>query len=328
MSRVLLNNIPFSNVHFVENTVNTVVCNSIKEEFFGISTLNLNGQEILCEQVDSNIVKINVVIDNREYKEVPFKLVVEKNSKPTIGINISSLGDSILIEKKIKEEVKSNTDIVNEKIEVPYIDEEKELIKEQLEEKNSTINSLKTEIKRLSGKRKIEEQQQKQYIQESIENTIEKGVETYKQKLLEDFFSANDEQEKLKESLITNTINDLEEVFNEKYIESVADIRSTTTNEVKKYTQTFLSDLEKTLEEQHTKDISELQSIVENTIKSDLFLVTDKLKSTFDSRADKNKVELFNKLEQYKQNVKEDILNLFENNEGLLRLKIEKDFHN
>jgi hypothetical protein len=326
MTRVFLNNIPFSNVHFVENTVNTIVCNSIKEEFFGISTISLNGQDILCEQEDSNIVKINVVIENKEYKDVPFKLVIKKDAKPAVAINKNTLNNPVIVEKKIKQEIIKEAATQNEEIEIPLINVEVELIKEQLEEKDITIDSLKNEIKKLSEKRKINENQQKQVIQESIKNTIEQGVEKYKQKLLEDFFNANNEQEKIKELLIENTIRDLENIFNEKYIESVASIRDTTTDEVKNYTQTFLSNLEKTLEEQHTKDLSELQTIVETTIKSDLFLVTDELKNTIESKNDSNKVELFNRLEQYKQNVKEDILNLFENNENLLRLKIEKDF--
>ena len=81
MVNVLANNVKISNVKIVESSSNTIICRSVKEEFFGINTLDIGNDGILCEQSEDDIVKINIKIDGKEYKDVYFKLIVDSNSQ-------------------------------------------------------------------------------------------------------------------------------------------------------------------------------------------------------------------------------------------------------
>jgi len=323
MGKVLLNNTSIADMYSVEDLENTIFCNGIKEEFFGISTILLGkNKQILCEHVDNNIIKCNVIYDDREYKEIPFKVIVDKGVKPFITFNTASLLDPLYEEQRLKT---TNTNLIKENNTLPNIQENFNTLKKQISNKEAIIKDLDNKIKVITLKKDQEKIIKEQAVKDTIKNTIESGVEEYKQKLFEDFFNINNEQAKIKDLHLQETIQQLVETFNEKYLESVAHIRNTSVEEVKKYADNFLENLTTNYKKTYDQDLSELQSLVEETIKSDLFLVTDRLQEIVKQKTKDSKAELYEKLENYKLTLKQEIAELFENNEALTRLKIEKD---
>lgn len=103
MVNVLANNVKISNVKIVESSSNTIICRGVKEEFFGINTLDIGNDGILCEQSEDDIVKINIKIDGKEYKDVYFKLIVDANSAPALIINKNQLA-SVPFEPIVRKE--------------------------------------------------------------------------------------------------------------------------------------------------------------------------------------------------------------------------------
>lgn len=93
-NNVFVNNTQVPNVVFTEVTDNLIVCNELKEEFFGISSLRLKDVNLLCEHFEGNEVKCSVKVGNKEYVDVPFTFVVDKFAEPKVAININSLPDA------------------------------------------------------------------------------------------------------------------------------------------------------------------------------------------------------------------------------------------
>ena len=196
MPNILVNNIKISNIQIVENALNTIVCKDIKEEFFGVSTIDIGNDKILCEYSQNNIVKLNLKIDGKEYKNIPFKLILDSSSKCGLFLNKSSLDQPSLFEKKLLEE---NVDFSPNFI----------------PETNNNPSNDKAKREKIAIKKK--------HIENTIRKTIEEGVEEYRQKLFEDFVELNNKQSQFKNKLINDPVESLKESFNENYIKSVTD---------------------------------------------------------------------------------------------------------
>ena len=141
--KIYINNIPFKNFNFVENNENLIVAESLKEEFFGVSLLKVFGEEILCEQVAQDIVSCNLKIDDNEYKNIKFKVIIESNKKSKIAINVHSLNnpEPIIASKK-------ELDLISEDFVSYYSESKLDLSKdvEKIKEKNLLIEELENEI--------------------------------------------------------------------------------------------------------------------------------------------------------------------------------------
>lgn len=90
-SNVFINNTQVPNVVFTEVSDNLIVCNELKEEFFGISSLKLKNTNLLCEHFNTNEVKCNVKVGGKEFPDVTFNFIVDKYAEPKIAINLNTL---------------------------------------------------------------------------------------------------------------------------------------------------------------------------------------------------------------------------------------------
>ena len=319
---IYLNNIPVSRAFYVESSENLIIVNTIKEEFLGVSTIKIDGKDILCEHLDNDIIKCSVRIGDKVYGDIPFNLVVDKKADIRVAINIRTLSNPTLFVEKKKEIIIP----IEEKTQQPVDNILLKEITNKLEQREETITKLEEEINSLQRRN-----QQKQHIEEKsldlfIKNNLEKGVESYKQKLFQDLFSISEEQSKIKDTILENTISDLEESFTEKYVESVAELRNITKEEVKEQTNAFLSNLERRVNEQQDSSLTELKDLIESTIKSDLFVVTAELQNKLKVKVDENVTSLYEKLDNYKTRLKEELAKILENRDELVKYSLETDF--
>ena len=88
--QIHINNVPVSNAFLVEVTDSVIVCSGLTEEFFGISTIVVEGKDIICEHVDDEVT-CTVRIDDQAYNNIPFRLIVDANANPKVCININNL---------------------------------------------------------------------------------------------------------------------------------------------------------------------------------------------------------------------------------------------
>ena len=315
---IFINNIPVHNAHIVELTDNTIVCNSIREEFFGISTILLENNEIICEHQD-NVVKCCVRVDDKIYDNIPFNLIIDKDAKSKVAINKNTLENpSYFAETKEQDE-----EIIEETFVEPAIDEDNYNILEAVKEKEDKLKKLNKELSLLKNQKAIQEQK----VEEFIQIKIDRGVESYKQKLYNDFFTISEQQSELKQTVIKETVGKLKETFDEKYIELVSELRQVSAEEIESSVKTFVQDLEQTLTLNQKLNISELKSLIESTIKEDLLVVTDEVKNKLKIQVSENVESINNKLESYKQSIKSDLTELFEKDNLLLKESIKEDFY-
>jgi hypothetical protein len=269
MVNVLANNVKISNVKIVESSSNTIICRGIKEEFFGINTLDIGNDGILCEHSEDDIVKINIKIDGKEYKDVYFKLIVDANSTPALIINKNQLA-SVPFKPIVKKEPDPifateslpKKSLINEDLKTLDLEFQK-----KIKEKEKIIKNLNEEIEKISHINNSKIELEKEQIEENIKNTIEEGVGKYKQKLLEDFFETNNQQTRLQENLIKNTIGSLENSFENLQSSLQEDIKNqkqTLSEYVESHKQKLLKDFFE-INNQQTKLKSDL---IEDTIKS------------------------------------------------------------
>jgi len=269
MVNVLANNVKISNVKIVESSSNTIICRGIKEEFFGINTLDIGNDGILCEHSEDDIVKINIKIDGKEYKDVYFKLIVDANSTPALIINKNQLA-SVPFKPIVKKEPDPifateslpKKSLINEDLKTLDLEFQK-----KIKEKEKIIKNLNEEIEKISHINNSKIELEKEQIEENIKNTIEEGVEKYKQKLLEDFFETNNQQTRLQENFIKNKIGSLEDSFENLQSSLQEDIKNqkqTLSEYVESHKQKLLKDFFE-INNQQTKLKSDL---IEDTIKS------------------------------------------------------------
>ena len=315
---IFINNIPVYNAHIVELTENTIVCNSIREDFFGISTILLENKEIICEHQDS-IVKCSVRVDDKIYENIPFNLIIDKDAKSKVAINKNTLiNPSFFTEAK-----KHVEEVIEETFIEPDVKEDNSKILELVRKRENKLNSLNKELSQLKNQKAIQEQR----VEEFIQRKIEKGIEGYKQKLYNDFFIITEEQSELKQAVIKETVDKLKETFDEKYIELVSEIKQVSAEEIESSVKSFVQDLEQTLTLNQKLNISELKSLIESTIKEDLLVVTDEVKNKLKIQVNENVENINNKLESYKQLIKNDLTELFEKDNSLLKESIKEDFY-
>lgn len=367
MSELLINNIKVDRYYTTATSVNTIFYNSIKEEFFGISTINVGGTDILCEHSAENIVKCSIVYGGKRYENIPFYII--KSDKSKIVFNERSLANPAKAEKEIIEICNSST--TEEDSYTPT----DTLIEEAIRSKDHLIEKLERDLNdaRAINNKKIK--LKKQEFNLSLKEAVEKGVSEYRQKILEDFLylsaeqktknqealfeaieeikqeaeensnivlenvksttqqlleniiTANEEQARIKDEYIKNTITDIETILGEKYIESVDELKSKSQEELKQFTTQFLDNLRTKLEEQKQKELKQLQETVNDTIKNDLFIVSDRLLSEVKSETDKNLLDVYDKLESYKISVKEEIAALFEEKERIINSNLSSSFN-
>lgn len=297
--KIYLNNTLVDKAFLLESSDNIIVVKSIKEEFLGVSVINLGGEDIICEQVDNNVIKCAVRVNNSLYKDIPFNLVVDKKAKPKVAINIHTLTnpglfveknndllDSLIVEEEAPKKVAVDDILLKE-------------TKNQLIEKTATIKKLENEIDNLKDlnlkKQKIEEST----LKELVNTNIEKGVDEYKQKLLKDLFTIIDEQEKLKNSFLQETIESLEQ----KHADSLTEIIDTTNSKID-YDVTLLYEKLESYKQNLKKDI---KSLIEH--RDDYIKFT--LQKNFDEKLLKTKESLINEyikdIEKSNAEVRQDI---------------------
>jgi hypothetical protein len=316
---IFINNVPVS-AHISETSENLIICNSIKEEFLGISSLIVDKKSILCEHLSNSVVICNVRLGDKVYENIPFNFIIDKKGPSRVVVNASTLMAPKLFVENKKEELAAIE-------KVQPVQKDDTLLNEallKLDKKNKVIADLEKE---LQASRKNENQQKivtEKTIEGQLQNKIDRGIEEYKQKLFESFFVLSEEQAQLKNAMIENTLAELKTGFDRKYIKEVSEIRDTSVKEVREYTKEFLQKLSRKLNTQHNSDILEIQETVNNTLKSDLFLVTEELQNRFKGLVNTNKQELYEKLEAHKNSIKKEILNLFENYETLNRIETDK----
>lgn len=90
---IYVNSHKTSNVRFVDNIENTILCNKVREDFLGLSTLFLGSEEIICEHTDSSTVYCDITIDDKKFLSVPFKLIIEDKEQPVIILNKNTLNN-------------------------------------------------------------------------------------------------------------------------------------------------------------------------------------------------------------------------------------------
>jgi len=295
---IYLNNVPVPKAFLVETSENLIVVKSIKEEFLGVSTINIGGDDIICEHVENNIVKCSVRIGDDVYEDIPFNLVVDRKAKPQVAINIHTLKDpSLFVEK---EEDIPDLEVIEESI--PKREIEEKLLqetKQQLQEKAITINKLEREIENLHELSKQRQKIEEETLNEFVQTNIEKGIEDYKQKLLKDFFTIIDEQEKIKLSFLGEAINDLDK----KHIESINEIKETTSTKLDNDVTLLYEKLE-TYKQTLKRDIREILEHRDSYIKLTL-------QRNFDEKLVKAKAGLINEyikdIEKSNSEIRKDI---------------------
>jgi hypothetical protein len=322
--KIYINNTLVTNAYIVEETENLIVCSDIKEEFFGISSLLLEGNSVLCEHIEGNIVKCNVRINDMVYKDIPFNYVISRNGRNKVAINKNTLSKpsqfTEQVEQVKKEEttLQDRTEIVSENI-LPEITA-------QIEEKNNIISNLEKELEILKARSRKNKIIEENKVLTFVHQNIKEGVEEYKQKLLTDLFTISEEQANIKNTLIKDTLAELDSTFNEKYLDTVAELRASTKKEIRDYADTFIFNVEKILTEKQNSSIEEIKDTIDSTIKSDLFLITKDLQEKFNVSIDENSSNLYSKLENYKLTLKNELTELLESKDDLVKYTLEKDF--
>lgn len=319
---IFINNTAISNASFTEISDNVIIGEGIREEFLGISSINVEGNWILCEHVDGeDVVKCNVRVDDVLYENIPFNFIIGKKGVSRVAINKTTLTNPKLFVVEVKEE---ETPCMVESVSVLEDDTQLREIQNRLNKKNKIISDLKQEIhvaKQTAQHQKIVEEQT---IDLHIHKKIDQGIEEYKQKLFESFFALSEEQAQLKDIVIKSTIKELKGIFDRKYIKEVSQIRDTSVKEVREQVNDFLNKLARKLNSQSNHSFNEIQETINSTLKSDMFLVSEELQSRFNKQVDASKQKLYEKLESHKNSVKTEIFNLFENFETLNRIETDK----
>lgn len=210
-SPIFINSIPIKNINFVDNAENTIVSNGINEEFIGISTVKIGQDEILCEHTESDVVKCNVVMDDMQYENIPFRLIVDKKSKPFITLNKNSLiNPTYKIEPaNIIEEV---TDIIEQS---SFIDTESlDILHEEISKRELTIEKLREEIQNFKIKQEENKQIEEEKVIDYLNEKVNKALSDFKENaktLIKDYVSNVDITERQIKDQIKNQLKELEE---------------------------------------------------------------------------------------------------------------------
>ena len=210
--QIHINNVPVSNAFLVEVTDSVIVCSGLTEEFFGISSIVVEGKDIICEHVD-DVVTCTVRIDDQAYNNIPFRLIVDANANPKVCININNLKNptsyiknELINERAEPEENEQQQPMGNVLFEEDEPKENNSLIIEQL---NSELDKIKKiNEKKIKAKTNA--------VTNRLDRLIEEKVSDYKNKLFKDLFDIVTDQEKEKNAAIKNTADMLEESFDDK----------------------------------------------------------------------------------------------------------------
>ena len=334
---IYINNNPISDAFIVEESDNLIICKEIKEEFFGIASIKIENDSIICEQVKNDIVKVNVRIGEEEFKDVVFKIVVEPDEKPRVAININNLKNPTSF---IKDE--SINHILFEEAEQEengeYLPAGSALFEEaELKENNSLIiEQLNSELEKI---KKINEKKVKAKTVEvtnKLDQLIEEKVYDYKNKLLKDLFDVIHDQETVKNAAIKNTADMLEESFDNKYEELsivLEDKVVTLTEQSKEKLYDKLQTYRDVLREEITQlfqDFSDISKIETNNNLKEKIQETKKILSEkniedIEVRTEESKKELYDKLQSYNDVLRTEIGQLFEDFEYASKIETNKN---
>jgi hypothetical protein len=277
-SFVLINSIPIFNIEFADNVENTIVSNGIKEEFIGISTVKIGKKEILCEHSESDIVKCSVVFEGVQYNDIPFKLIIDKKTKPFVTINKDSLiNPNYYIPEKVIDIVEESIDSV---VEYESPDDNVLDFMDELVKKNKLIEKLKQEALNY----KLKQEQNKLIEEEKIINFFNKKIETAllefndnAKKLIKNYTSDIDATERQIRDQIKKQLKDFEEKIlnpnsyegNKLMLEAIKEFIFETDTQtggtINKFKSKLLEDIREASEQQlknHTRQIQRYAEMV------------------------------------------------------------------
>jgi len=212
-SSIYINSVKSDNVKFADNVENTIICNKLREDFLGMSTLFLGKEELLCEHNESNLVKLDVEIDNRKFSSVPFRVIIEEKSTPSIIVNRARLGTpSRVIQKEVKiveEEPYKAPQLLKEEV-----TENNESLVVEIKKKENNIKQLTEEVAKYKEKIKRERVTNEKRVYTLIDEKVNKSINEFKDKtkeLLQNYISNVDTTDRQIKSQIKHQLEELRE---------------------------------------------------------------------------------------------------------------------
>lgn len=211
-SSIYINSVRTDSVKFADNVENTIVCNKLREDFLGMSTLFLGKEEILCEHNESNSVKLDVEIGNKKFSSVPFKVIIEENGDPSIIVNRAKLGSPSKIQREIEiveQEPINEPQLLREEV----VDNNDNLIVE-IRKKENNIKQLNEEVLKYREKLKKEKTINEKRVFSIIDEKVNTSINEFKNKtkeLLQNYISNVDTTDRQIKSQIKQQLEALRE---------------------------------------------------------------------------------------------------------------------
>lgn len=206
---VKINNVLFSNVVFTTNGENLIFSSSIREEFFGIYTVDIFEESILCEQYKENYANCTVKVNGHTFENVIFRLIKDSIDRIVINENI---------------------------IDQPYVVGESN---KMLDEKDLIIENLRLEVNRLKvDKSKLK----KKILIESVQPQAI-SLQPYKEELFREFVNYTDQQKSLFTESLEALENKLINIIENKFIIRQQELKITTLDEANDHFRSVTQDI-------------------------------------------------------------------------------------
>jgi uncharacterized protein YukE len=191
---VKINNILFDNVVFTNGGENLIFTSNIKEEFFGIYTVEVFGENVLCEQFKENYVNCSVKINNNIFENVIFRLIKSSVERIVINENL---------------------------IDQPYVVGESSTV---LDEKDLIIENLRLELNKIKSEK---QRLKKHLLTEKTQSVSTKDIQPYKEQLLKEFIVYTNEQKELLTEGLATVENKLVNIIENKFLVRQQDLKIT-----------------------------------------------------------------------------------------------------
>jgi len=302
---VLINNqIPFVLVE-TNNKENVIYCNSFNDNLFNVGIFSTKTKDIILEYFtvkDDKYVKIDITFeDGKCYKDVKFKIIINESvaDLPYCSFNPANLADVATstvefitedtVEDNLAHQDESTTPVIEEK----YV----ELAEKSKEYDNLILNAKLAEKKLIEEKERLK----KEKLELKNQNTIKEKVDQVRDNLLEEYFNATKEQEKLLNDSINKNLNTLEdrlietlERYSDKLDQEGSDLKSALKVQFNELKETNVELVREKIESQITaykKDIEKFitDEIQYNQTKTATSL-TEKFNHLQNSNSDKLKI--------------------------------------
>jgi len=321
---VLINNqIPFVLVE-TNNKENVIYCNSFNDNLFNVGIFSTKTKDIILEYFtvkDDKYVKIDITFeDGKCYKDVKFKIIINESvaDLPYCSFNPANLADVATstvefitedtVEDNLAHQDESTTPVIEEK----YV----ELAEKSKEYDNLILNAKLAEKKLIEEKERLK----KEKLELKNQNTIKEKVDQVRDNLLQEYFNATKEQEKLLNDSINKNLNTLEdrlietlERYSDKLDQEGSDLKSALKVQFNELKETNVELVREKIESQITAYKKDIEKFITDEIQYNQTKTATSLTEKFNHLQNSNSDKLKIVLDEYKDLLQGQVLEATEN---------------